>query len=248
MTSYFFLLFQNLSPYGDRRSHSPGRTSPNVSSPPSPQKLNNSFESTGSSEQYNSMASLDPPQIYVNDKSNSTGHGERVDGRQCALDNKVFAEHFNLDDLSASFRSLYKSVFDQSVNSNTSNASTGGMQRTKGWNIFTHRFLIYHVTKCLTPSDICKLFFNALIHGSLYTCLAISWIQVKINFLYTRKEYTIWNTIISTTTPPATIATPPATPPTITTTTTPSKSTSKTNKPFEYITKYALFSYDKRTN
>ncbi|XP_065655994.1 forkhead box protein J3 isoform X3 [Hydra vulgaris] len=38
--------------------------------------------------------------------------------RNCPLDNRDFAEHFNLDDLSASFKSLYKSVFNQTNNFN----------------------------------------------------------------------------------------------------------------------------------
>lgn len=127
-----------MSPYGDNRSHSPGRTSPSISSPSSPQKLNTSYESNGSaSDQYNSMAPVAPPQIYVNDKSDTTSSvnsASRGDDRQCALDNKVFAEHFNLEDLSASFRSLYKSVFDNSVSLNgTTSASSGsGVGQRKG--------------------------------------------------------------------------------------------------------------------
>ena len=60
-----------------------------------------------------------PPQTKTTNNSSTTAKG---DSRQCALDNKVFAEHFNLDDLSASFRSLYKSVFTQQQSS-TSNSS-----------------------------------------------------------------------------------------------------------------------------
>ena len=90
------------------------------------------------------MVHFDTPEIYVNDKSDTTASNNRGsgngniggnmgnNGRQCALDNKVFAEHFNLEDLSASFKSLYKSVFDQSVSSNSS-MSTGNnlVQRGK---------------------------------------------------------------------------------------------------------------------
>ena len=131
----FYLNFQQLSPYGNNRAgHSPGRTSP-VVSPSSPQKLNNSFESNSSSSDYsnpNSVSNLEAPHIYVNDRAAITMPSQsktttnsltsaKGESRQCALDNKVFAEHFNLDDLSASFRSLYKSVFTQQAS--TSNSS-----------------------------------------------------------------------------------------------------------------------------
>ncbi|XP_066936339.1 forkhead box protein J2-like [Clytia hemisphaerica] len=128
---------RQLSPYGNNRGHSPGRTSPIVS-PSSPQKLNNSFESTSSSDYSNPNSvgsSLETPQIFVNNQSaaalatqvNSTKpSSQKTDpSRQCALDNKVFAEHFNLDDLSASFRSLYKSVFSQQSSSSSISSSAG---------------------------------------------------------------------------------------------------------------------------
>ena len=135
---------QQLSPYGSNRAgHSPGRVSPVISpivSPSSPQKLNNSFESNSSSSDYSNpnsvVSSHDTPHIYVNNHSainlppqtkpatnNHSTSAKSIDSRQCALDNKSFAEHFNLDDLSASFRSLYKTVFNQSSSSN----SSGGM-------------------------------------------------------------------------------------------------------------------------
>ena len=130
------------------RGHSSGRTSPNVVSPSSPQKLNNSFESNSSADYSNpnsvgSVPSIEPPKIYLNDnvaeqRSFMNTSKENLDGnRQCALDNKVFAEHFNLDDLSASFRSLYKSVFDQSLStvssqSSTSNSSVNSSGGIKG--------------------------------------------------------------------------------------------------------------------
>ena len=43
--------------------------------------------------------------------------------RQCALDNSLLSEHFNLDDLSASFRSLYKSVFQATTSNTESNTN-----------------------------------------------------------------------------------------------------------------------------
>jgi len=137
---------QQLSPYGDSRGgHSPGRTSPNVSSPSSPQKLNNSFESNSSSDYSNpSVNPLDAPKIFVNDRTLLTQNTKNIasqqktttdpGNKQCALDNKVFAEHFNLDDLSASFRSLYKSVFTQSTSSNSSSSSVGGANMFSGGN------------------------------------------------------------------------------------------------------------------
>jgi len=96
------------SPYRDRNTNTP--TSPQAS-PASP--LDQSNDSNHSSDycstSHNSNGSI-PPKIFVSEISTANDNNTQ---RQCALDNKVFAEHFNLDDLSASFRSLYKSVFSQ---------------------------------------------------------------------------------------------------------------------------------------
>ena len=61
--------------------------------------------------------------------------------RQCALDNSLLSEHFNLDDLSASFRSLYKSVF-QATNSNTE--SNTNLRNGKG-KVLEFSFLLSRV-------------------------------------------------------------------------------------------------------
>lgn len=81
----------------------------------------------------NGYGSTAAPQIYVSDTENSKVVLNN-NQRQCALDNSLLSEHFNLDDLSASFRSLYKSVF-QATNSNTesnTNLKNGNQVNTKG--------------------------------------------------------------------------------------------------------------------
>ena len=83
------------------------------------QVLNRSCDSSASSSSFEpSQSPL--PAITVSraqEANNNNNNNNNGDGAQCSIENKVIAEHFNLDDLSASFRSLYKSVFQNSVGS-----------------------------------------------------------------------------------------------------------------------------------
>eukprot|EP00794_Sanderia_malayensis_P015405 gene15405-16977_t len=121
-----------------------GRYSPNsplypkmVPSPKSPsehtprsshQTLNRSYDSTTSSSSFETGQSP-LPEIILNDASGDIAENNNtIEG--CAMDSKLFAENLNLDDLSASFRSLYKSVFQSSVNGGAS-APIGNSQVTR---------------------------------------------------------------------------------------------------------------------
>ena len=90
-----------------------------------PQHLNSSYGSQASSTSYDSGSSI--PEITVTGGDKENNNSLILDDKNSPLDSKVFAEHFNLDDLSASFRSLYKSVFQQSVNSGSSNGSASNV-------------------------------------------------------------------------------------------------------------------------
>ena len=115
------LILQQSSPYRDQQAYSPqpSPTSPSQPSPNSPPQLIHSYDSNNSSDynssSHNSNDDKSQIKILINERD-SIEQNQALGGRRlCPLDSKVFAEHFSLDDLSASFRSLYKSVFTQSI-------------------------------------------------------------------------------------------------------------------------------------
>ena len=119
---------QQSSPYRDENSGyspKPGSPMPPMMTP-SPtssvdftshmtqQALNRSCDSSASSSSFEPSQSPLPAITVSRAQETNNNNGN---GANCSIENKVIAEHFNLDDLSASFRSLYKSVFQNSVGS-----------------------------------------------------------------------------------------------------------------------------------
>ncbi len=88
-------------------------------SPHMQQPLNRSYDSNASSSSFD-PAQSPLPEIVVSTAGDSS-HSNNNSTEVCAMDNKLFADHFNLDDLSSSFRSLYKSVFQSSLSAGSSN-------------------------------------------------------------------------------------------------------------------------------
>lgn len=92
-------------------------SSVDFTSPMAQQALNRSYDSSASSSSFEpSQSPL--PAITVSRAQETNNNNNNSNGAQSSIENKVIAEHFNLDDLSASFRSLYKSVFQNSVGGN----------------------------------------------------------------------------------------------------------------------------------
>lgn len=148
--------FQNSSPYRQKVYQTSSNSSTGRASPSSPQ-LQQQFspQNPYSSPQHpcssptgsygsNSNASSDycessprsteyQPKIWAPTLTNNNEDVSIVvEEKLCPLDNKVFTETFNLDDLSASFRSLYKSVYNQTNASPNNNNTTSSEPTPSG--------------------------------------------------------------------------------------------------------------------
>ena len=138
----FTVTFQQSSPYRDencRYSPRGGSPLPPMLSPSSPDfasamnhhALNRSCDSNASSSSFD-PAQSPLPSITVSNTSDVQDSNNNSKNDHILNDQpKGLAEQFNLDDLSASFRSLYKSVFQSSLSGGAMNGNGSQITASK---------------------------------------------------------------------------------------------------------------------
>ena len=122
----------------------PSPTSPaDFSSQMGQHQLNRSYDSSASSSSFEPSQSPLPEIVVCTAAETTIENNNTIDA--CPLDSKIFADHFNLDDLSSSFRSLYKSVFQSSLTTTSPNGNQitkkDVLLNSKSLLIFSHIFL-----------------------------------------------------------------------------------------------------------
>ena len=114
-------------------------SSPDFASGMNHHALNRSCDSSASSSSFD-HAQSPLPSITVSNTSDSQDNNNNAKSNNDQP--KGLAEQFNLDDLSASFRSLYKSVFQSSLCGGTGNGNTNQITASKDVMLNGKNFLI----------------------------------------------------------------------------------------------------------